>query len=343
MDQGTLDFAHDLPRTRVSPGPALADQAGFEIGWDHAHHGLVPPVDTLTGECVVGLGWHAGRAVLGRRAPQQPRHVRTWLALRLEAWRAGSPSPTPLLTPASVRALETTHCPVLRLPLGGPTGQAQAATVTRINSALGFVPGNLLMLSQQAATCAGATDVATATLRARESAHTGGMVGGLDAAAWWRWASLRAMVTPMPYAEAVRLPLVLVQSLPGEAVNDAQALQLLISRWFLKPGSSAMTRMLGATLPDLSARQDYNLFVSVLLARVLESPAGTPARRLAVENAWLDPRVQRRWQHFMLSIGEEQARSLLARARRQCDAGARGPSVDAQGLRCCARKASIRR
>ena len=74
MDQATFEFGplgDKGPAAGTSPyaTPAtdLGDQAGFQIGWDHAHHGLVPPAGLLLDGTPIGQGWRAGRAVFGRR------------------------------------------------------------------------------------------------------------------------------------------------------------------------------------------------------------------------------------------------------------------------------------
>ncbi len=77
------------------------DRSAFQIGWDHARHGLqLPPLpqSTPNGQ-PLRQGWHAAQAVFGRRTwPARPA-VRQWLALRLAAWHAGEAFDTDELTP----------------------------------------------------------------------------------------------------------------------------------------------------------------------------------------------------------------------------------------------------
>ncbi len=61
MNQATLE----LDRTDAD----TFDRAGFDIGWDHAHHGLVPPAELMHADTPVCQGWMAGRAVFSRRTP----------------------------------------------------------------------------------------------------------------------------------------------------------------------------------------------------------------------------------------------------------------------------------
>jgi hypothetical protein len=58
MDQATFSF----PTFTAAPTEP-ADRIGFDIGWDHAHHGLVPPAELLH----PGTPVHAG--LDGRQAP----------------------------------------------------------------------------------------------------------------------------------------------------------------------------------------------------------------------------------------------------------------------------------
>ena len=66
--------------------PALpadgVEATGFQIGWDHAHHGLVPPPELLLDGTPLGQGWRAGKAVFGHRVLPAQRSTRRWLALR---------------------------------------------------------------------------------------------------------------------------------------------------------------------------------------------------------------------------------------------------------------------
>ena len=146
---------------------------------------------------------------------------------------------------------------------------------------------------------------------------------GLDAAAWWRLATLRAFATPMRFFEAARLPLALLPPNRVRVLNAAQGLQVLVTLQFTTPGWSARARTLGAMLPAHTLRHDFNLFISALAPRVLEAGTEATALRRALEDAWLNERVQRRWQHFVLSLGEAGTEALLERAAAAGLAGVR--------------------
>ena len=120
------------------------DRVGFDIGWDHARHALVPPAELMLDGTPVSQGWLAGRAVFGRRsAVSTSRGVRQWLALRLQAWRGGIDFDGLQVTPHHLVQIETSHCPVTRAALGGATSGDDAPVITRLREDAGFAAGNL--------------------------------------------------------------------------------------------------------------------------------------------------------------------------------------------------------
>ncbi len=299
------------------------DGVGFDIGWDHAHHGLVPPPELLLDGTPLGQGWRAGKAVFGRRTLATTRATRQWLALRTLAWRQGIAFDTTQLTAHDVAQLHTERCPVLRTPLGGAPGDADAAVIERLNPQAGYAAGNLALLSLRAATARHGVDIAEAQRRARRAQASGESVAGLEAAAWWRLAVLRAFATPLPCHEAARLPLAVLPPKCVRLLNAPQGLQALITLQFTTPGWSARTRALAALLPEHTLRHDFNLFIGALAPRVLEAGSEPGDIRRALEDAWLHERVQRRWQHFVLSLGEAATEALLERASAEGLAGVR--------------------
>lgn len=290
------------------------DRNGFDLGWDHAHHGLVPPAELLLDGTPIGQGWRAGRAVFRSRTLAATQATRVWLALRLRAWREGLPFEEQLVTAHYVAQLQVERCPVTRQAMGGAPGALDAAVIERLNPNAGYAAGNLAQLSQHAATALRAVDVLGALRLARRAHDTGTAVDGLDAGAWWRLATLRAYATPMPFHEAARLPLAVLPPNRVRLLNTAQGLQALLTMQFCHAGWSARCREIGALLPEHTLRQDFNLFVGALAPRLLEAGPDPVAQRRALEDAWLQERVQRRWQHFLLSLGEAAAEALVERA-----------------------------
>ena len=327
MHQATLNL--ELPAADAAVAADAADvvyafgRIGFELGWDHAHHGLVPPPGLLLPDTPICQGWMAGKAVFGGRTLAAGRSVRQWLALRLQAWRQGVSFEDQQVTAHYLGQIHAERCPVLRQPLGGAANSLLAGEVARLNPQAGYAAGNLATLSHQAAQALASVGVVEAVRRARRAEQDGAAVDGLDAAAWWRLATLRAFATPMPFFEAARLPLAMLPPNRVRVLNAAQGLQLLVTLQFTKPGWSARARTLGAMLPAHTLRHDFNLFISALAPRVLEAGTEAPALRRALEDAWLNERVQRRWQHFVLSLGEAGTEALLERAAAAGLAGVR--------------------
>lgn len=309
MNQATLSFPAD---ESVPAGPA--DRIGFDIGWDHAHHGLVPPAELLLAGTPVLQGWMAGKAVFGRRTLDTSRATRQWLALRLLAWRRGIHFETGQVNANHLAQIHTEHCPIQRCCLGGASGQDAAAVVERINPQAAYAAGNLVVLSQLAARAWQERDVMAAVRQARAQEAGAPEVAGLSSGAWWRLAVLRSFATPLPFHEAARLPLALLPPNRVRLLNAVQGLQTLVTRLFMAPGWAGRCRQMAALLPAHSLRHDFNLFVGALAPRVLEAGREPRALRLALEDAWLHERVQRRWQHLVLSLGETATQALLEQA-----------------------------
>ncbi len=309
-EQATLELT---AATTVQPADPV-EAAGFQIGWDHAHHGLVPPPELLLDGTPLGQGWRAGKAVFGRRTLANGRATRQWLALRTLAWRLGVVFENQQVTAHYIAQIQTGRCPVTRRTLGGAPDEPTAAVVERLNPHAGYAAGNLALLSQQAVSARRDVDILEAVRRARRATSAGEPVQGLDAGAWWRLAALRAFATPLPFHEAARLPLAVLPPNRVRLLNAPQGLQALLTMQFLSPGWSARTRELAAMLPEHTLRHDFNLFIGAIAPRVVE--AGNDAGRLrqALEDAWLNERVMRRWQHFVLALGEAGTESLLERA-----------------------------
>lgn len=153
-------------------------------------------------------------------------------------------------------------------------------------------------------------DAVLALVRQAEAAPDG-QAQGRDAAAWWRLALMRSFVTPLPHARAAALPLILLPPPGLQPVNPVQALQARISSELARPGGVQRLRPLAERLADAAARLDFHRFVGALLPRLIEASAGAAAPRAAIESAWGDPLVQRRWCSFALRLDAHGAAALL--------------------------------
>ena len=321
MNQALLSLDIDLP---PSHRPASAtDRTGFELGWDHAHHGLVPPAGLLLAGTPVSQGWLAGKAVFGRRTLLSTRPLRVWLRLRTEAWLAGLDFDAASITPLWLAQIEPTHCPVTRQRLGGAAGAADAPVTVMLPGPAGCVAGKLLVLSQRAAAaldkvrqCVGKV---LAETRLVESG-TRPALPGLNSEETLRLASLMGLSTALPHIDAARLPLRVLPPPHLCPCNVAQQLQALLTLQFMRPGWSERLRTLADHLPEVSSqatlRHDFNLFVGALAPRLLAAGPGadTRATQMALEDAWGDARVQRRWLQLALQLGAEGSALLLQRA-----------------------------
>ena len=329
MDQTTFDLLSPCPATPPYGG-AQADpvgRSGFQIGWDHAHHALVPPAELLLDGIPVTQGWMAARAVFGRRTLAASRQVRLWLQLRTQAWRAGLAFDELQVTPHYLGQIHAERCPVLRQPLGGAAGTALAPVVERLNPQAGFAAGNLMTMSLAASQARQGLGLQDLVRRARQAEICGEAVAGLSAAAWWRLATLTALVLPadhLPFHTAARLPMAVLPPNLVRVLNAAQGLQALVTQLFLRPGWAARARALAALLPAHTLRHDFNLFVGAMAPRVLEAGGNPAGFRAAIEDAWLHERVQRRWHHFVLGLGETACDALLAHAAQAGLAGLAG-------------------
>ena len=300
------------------PAPDLAasglDRTGFDIGWDHARHALVPPAELMLDGTPVSQGWRAARAVFGRRTVAATRGVRQWLALRLDAWRTGVAFEPEQVTPHYLTQIETPHCPVTRQALGG--GDDDAPVITRLRDDAGFAAGNLVVVSRIAARakagCTAAQALQHAERMAREGLNT---LQGLNAADWARLATLMSLAVELPQVQAARIPLRVLPPNRVRVLNPAQGLQALLTLRLQAAGWSRRARAVADLLPRAELRHDFNLFVGALAARLMTIPLDASPRdlRWAQEDAWADGRVQRRWAQFAVQLTAVESEALLQR------------------------------
>jgi hypothetical protein len=316
MEQATLEID--------APSSPPVDRVGFELGWDHARHGLAPPMALLQGAAAVHQGWTAGQAVFRGRPAAATAPVRRWLALRVRAWTEGVELAREQVTPQWLAHIDSTHCPVTRRPLGGAVAGADAPVVQRLRNDQGYRPGHLVVLSQVAAQALARGNPAADWRRANGlGADDAAPWYGLVAEAWCRLYVLQSLATPMPQAEALRLPLAVLPPVGLCLANPVHRLQLWLTLQCAEPGWSARLRPVAQALGDAALRHDFNLWLGALAPRVLAGSRleGALTRRHALEDAWCDPLVLRRWQHLAMQLGEAGCRRLLDTAV----AGARPP------------------
>ena len=349
MPQATLFDA-------TEPEALAFDTTGFEIGWDHAQHRLVPPVQHLHAGSPVRQGWQAGRALFGTRTLRVTRHVRKWLQLRLNAWVRGRAFEGQTVTPHFLAQIEVAECPVTREPLTHATGAPSDASVDRVNNDAGYAAGNLAVMSVRAnaAKADHAWDAALAVVRELESSGRDAF-DGLSAAQWSRLAVLMSYVTPLAHGRVACLPLLVLPPNRLRLLNPVQALQTLLTLQFTRPGAPKRVAELAGVVPA-PARDAFQVFMHTLLARRLAAGANAdgPALRRAMEDAWLHPLVNRRWQRFALQLTESDCERLVQYAGRRGLAGdgwrwlpreaaTEGWALDTRGYACEAAKPTLSR
>jgi hypothetical protein len=309
--------------------PQGVDEVGFEIGWDFARHRLTPPVAHLHADNPVRQGWSAARVVFGARTLRPTLAVRQWLELRLAAWQRGRAFENVQVTPHFIAQLQVAQCPVTGTALALGDAMAQSAhppVPTRLNQKAAYAAGNLAMLSDTARTAADGLDWRQALAQAEQAEAAGETTRrGLTAPQWRRLAGLMSLATPLEHAQAAALPLLVLPPNRVRVLNPVQALQVMLTLQFCQAGYARRLVGLAALMPSSELRQAFQVFMHTLLARRLAAGPAIEgaAMRAAMEQAWADALVQRRWQRLASRLSAADCEQLLQRAARR---GLIGPS-----------------
>ena len=308
LDQSSVSNDSDL-----FPAPDV----GFELGWDYAHYGVVPPATHLDPLSPVRHGWDAGRQTFGQRTLASNRFVRKWLQLRLNAWLRGRAFEGTQVNPALLRQIDVPVCPITREVLTHGTGELSDASVDRVFNAAAYAGGNLAVMSTRANRAKSDYGSDDAMRFARQIELGGlGQIDGLSAEQWARIAVLTSFVTPLPHARAATLPLLVLPPNRLRVLNPVQSLQVMLSLQFVRGGHARRCAALASLMPSADAKQAFNSFMLTLLARRVAAGklAGDAAERRAIEDMWLDPLVQRRWQRLALRLSEADCRWIARTA-----------------------------
>lgn len=294
--------------------PTAFDAAGFEIGWDYAHHRLTPPADHLHGTHPVRQGWEAGRAAFGARTLKPSRQARQWLELRLQAWLRGQAFEDVRVTPRFLAQIDVLQCPVTRELLTHGLDLPTDAVVVRVFDGAGYAAGNLAVLSRRAAQARGHCSAAEAEAIARRiEAGEIAQVGGLDAASWQRLASLLRLATPLPHTQLACLPLRVLPPNRLSVLNPVQALQALLTVLFTGEAYARRMTNVGALMPSADARRQFFLFMNAMLARRLAVGWAADRQRVrtTLEDAWAHPVIQRRWEQLALRLSRADCERIV--------------------------------
>lgn len=307
-----VQFALDMDDT---PAPVSAhERVGLALGRDYALHGITPPIAHLYPQSPLQRGWMAARSKTSSRPVRSPAspQVELWLALRTHAWARGRSFEDIQLTPHHLAQLDTTHCPITRELLGDDN-----RSVDRVRDDAGYAAGNLAVMSRRANQAKGSRGLQQ--LRDMAASCAAGpitRIGGLLDAEWERLAVLASFVTPLSHEEAAQIPLRVLPPNRLRLFNPTQALQALVTRQLATPGWSARLSRLEALLPTDTLRADFNRFLLALAPRVLAAAELQQPHeiRWALEDAWAQPLVHKRWTRFALQLTAEQAEALVERA-----------------------------
>jgi hypothetical protein len=306
----------------TEPAAAAPDVTGFQIGWDHARHGLTPPLAHLQAASPVRQGWGSGRAAFGGRQHAADAAVNDWLALRLEAWHQGCAFESLQVTPRFLAQLQAPECPVLRQPVEPQENKAARPTaLMRLDANAAYAAGNLVMVDAAVARARQGADCSALLAQAQRVADNGpgATSRGLDAQAWLRLAVLASFGSALPHGSAATLPLVVLPPARLRVINPVQALQVVLTLQFTQAGYARRLLAWAALMPGSEARQAFQIFMHTLLARRLAAGQGldAPALKRAMEDSWRDTLVQRRWQRLALWLSAADCEQLLQRGHRR--------------------------
>lgn len=301
---------YDLDMDDAPAAISAHERVGLALGRDYALHGITPPIAHLYPQSPLQRGWMAarGRAV---RTPATPP-VALWLALRTHAWARGRHFEDLLVTPHLLGQLNVAHCPITRELLDDDN-----RSVDRVRDDAGYAAGNLAVMSRRANRAKGDRDHhALAGMAASCAAGPITRIGGLTEADWQRLTVLASFVTPLSHEAAAQIPLRVLPPNRLRLFNPIQALQALVTRQLATPGWSARLARLEALLPTDQLRTDFNRFLLALAPRVLAAAELQQPHeiRWALEDAWAQPLVCKRWSRFALQLNAEQAEALVERA-----------------------------
>lgn len=254
-------------------------EVGRQLGHDFYDFSRLP----------AGADWptpvHEGfRAAAAGGKPRRlgDRFERKWLQLRLGAWRRQRAVAADV-TPALLRALDVTHCPVTRAAL---THGLQADTdwsVDRLNNDAAYAPGNLAVMSVRANRAKGAHGFESVLAAARGQRPA-------EALAPQEWLRLAVLMEGPAYATRQHLaPLLpLVAPLPCRSVRLAiQQIQRLFTVQAGRPaGKNALVKAFAQVSPQEASRMRLKRFGDLIHEGLKDVASDQPCW-----DVWLQPRV----------------------------------------------------
>lgn len=294
-------------------GSAQADPA-FEIGWDFAHYRLVPPVEQLLPGNPVRDGWEAGQAVFGMRTLRATPHARKWLQLRLGAWMRGKAFELVQVTPNFLERIDVDICPITGQALTRGSGTDTDASIDRVNNEAGYAAGNLAVMSARANRAKSAYDWRDAAAFVRQiEAGKLGSIDGLNAREWARLATLMSYCTPLSHVEAANLPMLVLPPPRLRILNPVQSVQAGLTLCFAQTDRAPKLDALVRIFPACVQFEVRSFLTTLLARRIAAGPAATSVQlRAALEAAWCEPLIIRRWQRVALRMTPASCETVAA-------------------------------
>ncbi|MEF7615519.1 hypothetical protein V4F39_16510 [Aquincola sp. MAHUQ-54] len=308
-----LEFADTLPGRAASPFSTRFERTGFEIGRDHARYGLTPPADQMLFGHPVRAGWDAGVPAFRRRTRRATTPVHQWLELRLQAWLRSAAFEDIQVTPHLLSQIAAAQCPVTGERLTQGTGHPSDAVIERLNPQAAYAAGNLVAMSRRAQAARAGRDWHAALAQAhRIEGGEAEAIDGLTAEQWRRLAVLASFATPLSHDEAAALPLAVLPPNRVRVINPVQALQVVLTLPFTRADALPLLAPMAALVPA-HARPAFHVFMTTLLSRRVAGgqPWNGAAMAQAMQQAWADPLVLRRWQRLALALTAAEAERLV--------------------------------
>lgn len=229
------------------------------------------------------LAQQAYKAYRGERKKEDDYHVRKWLGIRLNAVKRGMVV-DPSVTPDFLRYITSDTCPVTLEPLDfGTKGQSRMnPSLDRLVNEVGYVAGNICVLSQRANRAKGEMTFDEVVALAQQ----GVAIHGLEGVEWMRLCSLMygAWNKAFGQGDPSLMPLAAIPA-PGIFMSTPQVVQLLLTRLAQKQDIETDAHLVWLDLTKQAGVpvSRYNEFMQALMqALALEDYAG---------NAWLHPGV----------------------------------------------------
>lgn len=308
--------------TSININRAIQDPiTGFDIGVDHARYGVGGwYFSNADGQfqCVKDGYMHGKKQFpkpTAKYADSDIRFVRKWLHLRLNAFRRGRMFSSDL-TWESLKAIDTSVCPILREPFTYGQKLGTDWTIDRINNDAAYALGNIVCMSaraNEAKNRRGTRGCIVASIAAKESSD--GTCFELTENQWMRLAYLTALTSTKREADYGMLPMAIYPP-PGVGLaNTYHKLQHACIALFF-PTRKENYRS-NALLKAFKGLGDHNLhkrilkFTEFATATNLSCRRKQPNREFALGDAWTTPLITQQWMDLVERLSPIQVNQVV--------------------------------